>query len=231
MTRDPADFRSHGSQATAQRRDPQVRAAADAAADGAAVDDRVPARHDRRADGRAGEPRAAPRATRSRADRRTGRRQRRPRRADRPAASSSGASASRRACTSASICPATRCRSRCRDCGASSIEAIEQTEPYPIARIKPAQETPADPAELDDLVARVVVGRRDAGRAGRPNSGRGAGDPQDERLRSGPVRRPRGDEHELPDLRQGRGAAAPRRRPAPALHPRRASSAKSRARA
>ena len=44
--------------------------------------------------------------------------------------------------------------------------------------------------------ARGVVGR-DARRAGGPHSGRGAGDPQDERLRSRPVRRPGGDEHEL----------------------------------
>ena len=60
--------------------------------------------------------------------------------------------------------------------------------------------------------------------------GRGARDPEDERLRSGAVRRPRGDEHELPHLGQGRGAAAPRRRPAPALHPD-APRARSRARA
>ena len=133
---------------------------------------------------------------------------------------SSGASASRRACTSASISRATPSRSRCRDCGASSIDEMEQTEPYPDrARFEPAQETPADPNEVDDLVTRVVVGRRDARRAGRSHSGRSAGDPQDERLRSGAVRRPRGDEHELPHLRQGRGASAPRRRPAAALHP------------
>ena len=61
--------------------------------------------------------------------------------------------------------------------------------------------------------------RRDARRADRAHSGRSAGDPQDEHLGSGPVRRSRRDEHELPHLRQGRGAAAPRRRTAPAVHP------------
>jgi ATP-dependent Lon protease len=32
-----------------------------------------------------------------------------------------------------------------------TIEAIEKTEPYVVARVKPARESPADPAELDDL--------------------------------------------------------------------------------
>ena len=36
------------------------------------------------------------------------------------------------------------------------IEGINQEEPYPIAAIQPARETPADPSELDDLVARVT---------------------------------------------------------------------------
>ena len=149
-----------------------------------------------------------------------GRRQRRSRRADRPRSDSSDASASRRACTSASTCRATRSRSRCRGCGASSIEAIEQTRAVSRSRaITPARETPADPTELDDLVARVVSAAETLAELVDRIPGRGAGDPQDERLRSGPVRRPRGDEHELPDRRQGRSAAAPRRRPAPALHP------------
>ena len=182
--------------------------------------------------GAPGEPRAAARTRRARADRRARRRRRRSRRADRPAASSSAASASPRACTSASTCPATRSRSRCRGCAASRSRRSSRSSRTPIARdASRREETPADPAELDDLVARVVVGRRDAGRARRPHPGRGAGDPEDERLRSGAVRRPRGDEHELPHLRQGRGAAAARRRPAAAVHPRRGSSAKSRARA
>jgi ATP-dependent Lon protease len=38
------------------------------------------------------------------------------------------------------------------------IEGITQEEPYPVASIQPADETPADPAELDDLVARVIAG-------------------------------------------------------------------------
>jgi len=38
-----------------------------------------------------------------------------------------------------------------------SVEDIEQSDPYPIARIRPAKETPADAAEVDDLVARVVT--------------------------------------------------------------------------
>jgi len=37
-----------------------------------------------------------------------------------------------------------------------TIEGVAQTEPYPVSHIKPAKETPADPAEIDDLVARVV---------------------------------------------------------------------------
>src|SRR5215217_5768648 len=37
------------------------------------------------------------------------------------------------------------------------IEGIDQADPYPIAVVRPAKETPADPAELDDLVARVTT--------------------------------------------------------------------------
>jgi ATP-dependent Lon protease len=37
-----------------------------------------------------------------------------------------------------------------------TIESIEQTQPYAISSIKAARETPADAAELEDLVARVV---------------------------------------------------------------------------
>src|SRR3954464_13459170 len=36
------------------------------------------------------------------------------------------------------------------------IEEIQQNEPYPVAAIRPAKETPADPSELDDLVTRVI---------------------------------------------------------------------------
>ena len=36
------------------------------------------------------------------------------------------------------------------------IDKIVQTEPYPIAHVKPAKEIPADPAEVDELVSRVV---------------------------------------------------------------------------
>jgi ATP-dependent Lon protease len=36
------------------------------------------------------------------------------------------------------------------------INDIAQLEPFPVASIKPARETPPDPAELDDLVTRVV---------------------------------------------------------------------------
>ena len=38
-----------------------------------------------------------------------------------------------------------------------TVEAIDQTNPYAIASIKAARETPAEPAELEDLVARVVA--------------------------------------------------------------------------
>ena len=38
-----------------------------------------------------------------------------------------------------------------------TIEGVESTHPYPVAFIKPAKETPADPAELDELVARVTA--------------------------------------------------------------------------
>ena len=37
------------------------------------------------------------------------------------------------------------------------IEGVAQREPYPIAYVKPAREIPADPAELDHLVARVTA--------------------------------------------------------------------------
>src|SRR5438270_3709287 len=37
-----------------------------------------------------------------------------------------------------------------------TIESVEQIDPFPIAGIKAARETPADPSELDDLVTRVV---------------------------------------------------------------------------
>ncbi len=36
------------------------------------------------------------------------------------------------------------------------IEEVERLEPYPIARIEPARETPVEPEDVDDLVARVV---------------------------------------------------------------------------
>src|SRR5256885_14772447 len=36
------------------------------------------------------------------------------------------------------------------------IDDIQQNEPYPVAGIRGAKETPADPSELDDLVTRVV---------------------------------------------------------------------------
>lgn len=36
------------------------------------------------------------------------------------------------------------------------VEDMEQMEPYPVAVIRAARETPADPAEIDDLVTRVV---------------------------------------------------------------------------
>jgi ATP-dependent Lon protease len=37
------------------------------------------------------------------------------------------------------------------------IEGIDQEDPYPVAAVRPAKETPAEPAELDDLVARVIA--------------------------------------------------------------------------
>src|SRR2546429_1362830 len=36
------------------------------------------------------------------------------------------------------------------------VDEMEQTEPYPMAAIRAARETPADPSEIDDLVTRVV---------------------------------------------------------------------------
>jgi ATP-dependent Lon protease len=36
------------------------------------------------------------------------------------------------------------------------VDKIVQTDPYPIAHVKPAKEIPADPAEVDELVSRVV---------------------------------------------------------------------------
>src|SRR5213595_3622701 len=36
------------------------------------------------------------------------------------------------------------------------IDKIVQTEPYPVARVKPAKEISAEQAEIDDLVSRVV---------------------------------------------------------------------------
>ncbi|HVX41145.1 MAG TPA: endopeptidase La [Gemmatimonadaceae bacterium] len=36
------------------------------------------------------------------------------------------------------------------------VDDMEQLEPYPIAHVRAARETPADPAELDDLVTRIV---------------------------------------------------------------------------
>ena len=69
---------------------------------------------------------------------------------------SSAASAWRRACTSASTCPATPSRSRCRGCRRIIIEGVEQREPYPIARIRPAPETPLDPIQGEELMARLV---------------------------------------------------------------------------
>jgi ATP-dependent Lon protease len=38
-----------------------------------------------------------------------------------------------------------------------TIEGVESTHPYPIASIKPARETPPDPAELEELIARVTA--------------------------------------------------------------------------
>ncbi|MFI5227773.1 MAG: endopeptidase La [Gemmatimonadales bacterium] len=37
------------------------------------------------------------------------------------------------------------------------VEEMEQTEPYPVAQVRAARETPADPGEIDDLVTRVVA--------------------------------------------------------------------------
>src|SRR5207248_5932398 len=36
------------------------------------------------------------------------------------------------------------------------VDEMERSEPFPIAAVRPARETPADPADVDDLVARVV---------------------------------------------------------------------------
>ena len=36
------------------------------------------------------------------------------------------------------------------------IEDIQQEDPYPVATIRAARETPADPSELDDLITRVI---------------------------------------------------------------------------
>jgi ATP-dependent Lon protease len=38
-----------------------------------------------------------------------------------------------------------------------AVEDIAHTDPYPIASVRPAKETPADAAEVDDLVARIVT--------------------------------------------------------------------------
>jgi ATP-dependent Lon protease len=38
-----------------------------------------------------------------------------------------------------------------------TIEGVESTHPYPVAFIKPAKETPAEPAELEELIARVTA--------------------------------------------------------------------------
>ena len=38
-----------------------------------------------------------------------------------------------------------------------TIESVLRTEPYAVAQVKPARETPAESAELDDLVARIVA--------------------------------------------------------------------------
>ena len=216
----------------AQGRDPPCRAAADAAADGAAVDDRLsrsarsPCRWARRRTSRCCAPTRSPGSS-SRSSSPAGdhdepidsQRVRRPRR--------------RRGARARAHQPARRHGADHAAGAAAHHDRRRSTRRSPSRSrgSSAAQETPADPAELDDLVARVVVRRGDARRAGRPHPRRGAADPQDERLRSGAVRRPRGDEHELPHLRQGRGAAAARRRPAAALHPRRGSSAKWRARA
>src|SRR5688572_6004068 len=36
------------------------------------------------------------------------------------------------------------------------IEGIDQEEPFPLAAVRPAKETPAEASELDDLVTRVI---------------------------------------------------------------------------
>src|SRR6185369_11751853 len=36
------------------------------------------------------------------------------------------------------------------------VDSVEQTQPYAIAAVRAAREVPADPGEVDDLVARVV---------------------------------------------------------------------------
>src|SRR6478735_371980 len=38
-----------------------------------------------------------------------------------------------------------------------TVQSIEQSEPYAIARVDPAKEIPADPSEVDDLVSRMVT--------------------------------------------------------------------------
>src|SRR5438067_10206295 len=38
-----------------------------------------------------------------------------------------------------------------------SVEDIARTDPYPVASVRPAKETPADTTEVDDLVARIVT--------------------------------------------------------------------------
>ena len=37
------------------------------------------------------------------------------------------------------------------------VDEIEQDEPFPVAAIRPAKETAADPKEVDDLVSRIVA--------------------------------------------------------------------------
>ena len=69
---------------------------------------------------------------------------------------SSDGSASPRACTSASICPGDTVQITLQGLRRIVVDEMEQTDPYPIAAIRAARETPADPAEIDDLVTRVV---------------------------------------------------------------------------
>ena len=38
-----------------------------------------------------------------------------------------------------------------------TIEGVEQTDPYPLARVAPVRETPGDSAELEDLIARTIA--------------------------------------------------------------------------